>query len=95
MGNALPTELATQALASGTLTIDQEVEVLEGIQLNNDPAAVLEVGRVADVGDDKLTLLALLSPVAQSVGDGDYAEDLGNRLRPEEDARTQLRLANP
>ena len=95
VGNALPTELATQALASGTLTIEQEAEVLEGIQRTNDPAAVLEVGRVADKGDGKLTLLALLSPLAQSVGDGDYAEDLGNRLRAEEDARSQLRLANP
>lgn len=45
LGNVLPVDLAGEVLAQGTLTVDQEVEILEGLRRDHDPVTVLEIGR--------------------------------------------------
>ena len=91
VGNVLPPELAAEALAQGNLSVEQEVEIIEGLRQAGDPATALQVGRVADTGD-KLALMRVLAPLADSVGDTDYAEDLKNRIDASEEARRGLRL---
>ncbi len=91
VGNALPPELAAEALAQGNLSVEQEVEIIEGLERASDPATALRVGRVADK-DDKLAVMRVLFPLADAAGDGDYAEELKNRINASEDARRSLRL---
>ena len=91
VGNAMPPELAAEALAQGNLGVEQEVEIIEGLRRANDPATVLQVGRVADRAD-KLAVMRVLAPLADSVGDSDYAEELKDRIDASEEARRDLRL---
>ena len=91
VGNALPPELAAEALAQGNLSVEQEVEVIEGLRDANDPATALTVGRVAD-NNDKLAVMRVLAPLADAAGDSDYAEDLEDRIAVAEEARHDLRL---
>ena len=91
VGNALPPELAAEALAQGNLSVEQEVEVIEGLRDANDAATALTVGRVAD-NDDKLTVMRVLAPLADDAGDSDYAADLHKRINAAEEARRDLRL---
>ncbi|MDE0191559.1 MAG: hypothetical protein OXQ90_09400, partial [Gammaproteobacteria bacterium] len=91
VGNALPPDLAAEALAQGNLRVEQEVEVIEGLQRANDAATALRVGRGADRGD-KLTLMRVLAPLADAVGDADYVTSLENRIDAAEQARRGLGL---
>ena len=91
VGNALPPELAAEALAQGNLSVEQEVEVIEGLRDANDAATALTVGRVAD-NDDKLAVMRVLAPLADAAGDNDYAGDLEDRINAAEESRRDLRL---
>ncbi len=91
VGNPLPPELAAEALAQGNLSVEQEVEIIEGLQHASDPATALQVGRLADT-DDKLAVMRALAPLADAVGDEDYAENLKDRISASEEARHGLRL---
>ncbi len=91
VGNPLPPELAADALAQGNLSVEQEVEIIEGLQHASDSATALRVGRVADT-DDKLAVMRVLAPLADSVGEADYAGDLKDRISASEEARHGLRL---
>ena len=91
VGNALPPDLAAEALAQGNLRVEQEVEVIEGLQRANDAATALRVGRGADRGD-KLALMRVLAPLADAAGDADYVTSLENRIDAAEQARRGLGL---
>ena len=91
VGNALPPELATETLAQGNLSVEQEVELIEGLKQANDPATALQAGRAADKGD-KLTVMRTLAPLADAVGDADYAAGLQRRIDAAEEARRGLGL---
>ena len=91
VGNALPPELAAEALAKGDLSVEQEVEVIQGVRDANDPATALATGRIAD-SDDKLAVMRVLAPLADDAGDSDYVADLNNRINAAEEARRELRL---
>ena len=91
VGNALPPDLAAEALAQGNLRLEQEVELIEGLQRANDPATALRVGRRADRGD-KLALMRVLAPLALAAGDADYVTSLENRIDAAEQARRGLGL---
>ncbi|MDE0442765.1 MAG: hypothetical protein OXL38_11655 [Gammaproteobacteria bacterium] len=86
----IPLALATRILAEGTLTAAEEVKLLEALVRDNDPAAVLAAGRVADSAGDRLALMAFLEPLARAAGDGAYAVDLERRLGKAEEAREAL-----
>ncbi|MCY3839159.1 MAG: tetratricopeptide repeat protein, partial [Gammaproteobacteria bacterium] len=91
VGNALPPDLAADALAQGNLRVEQEVELIEGLQRANDAATALRVGRGADRGD-KLAVMRVLAPLADAVGDADYVTSLENRIDAAEQARRGLGL---
>ena len=91
VGNTLPPELAAEALAQGNLSVEQEVELIEGLKQANDPATALQAGRAADKGD-KLTVMRTLAPLADAVGDTDYAASLQQRINAAEEARRGLGL---
>ena len=91
VGNTLPPELAAEALAQGNLSVEQEGELIEGLKLANDPATALQAGRAADKGD-KLTVMRTLAPLADAVGDTDYAASLQQRINAAEEARRGLGL---
>ena len=91
VGNALPPELAAEALAKGDLSVEQEVEVIKGVRAANDPATALATSRIAD-NDDKLAVMRVLAPLADDAGDSDYVADLNNRINAAEEARRDLRL---
>ena len=91
VGNALPPDLAANALAKGNLSVEQEVEVIEGVRHANDPATALATGRIAD-NDDKLAVMRVLAPLADDAGDSDYVADLNNRINAAEEARRDLGL---
>ncbi len=91
VGNALPPELAAEALAHGNLSVEQEVEIIEGLEHASDPATALRVGRVAD-RDDRLAVMRALAPLADAVGDSEYAQELEDRISASEEARRGLRL---
>ncbi|MDE0419813.1 MAG: tetratricopeptide repeat protein [Gammaproteobacteria bacterium] len=91
VGNALPPDLAAEVLAQGNLRVEQEVELIEGLQRANDAATALRVGRGADRGD-KLALMRVLAPLAEAVGDADYVASLENRIDAAEQARRGLGL---
>ena len=91
VGNALPPELAAETLAQGNLSVEQEVELIEGLKQANDPATALQAGRAADKGD-KLTVMRTLAPLADAVGDTDYAASLQQRINAAEEARRGLGL---
>ena len=91
VGNALPPDLAAEALAQGNLRVEQEVELIEGLQRASDAATALRVGRGADKGD-KLALMRVLAPLADAVGDADYFASLENRIDAAEQARRGLGL---
>ena len=92
LGNVLPVDLAAEVLGQGTLTVDQEVEVLEGLQGDHDPATVLAVGREVPRAAQKLPLMRLLRSLADAAGDSAYAENLRQRIETAEEARRNLRL---
>ena len=92
LGNVLPVDLAGEVLAQGTLTMDQEVEVLEGLQRDHNAASVLAVGRGAANVERKLPVMRLLLSLANTAGDGAYAEDLRRRIGTVEEARRGLGL---
>ena len=92
LGNVLPVDLAAEVLAQGTLTADQEVEVLEGLRRDHDPATVLDVGRDAPGAGQKLPLMRLLRSLADAASDRAYAEDLARRINTAEEARRNLGL---
>ena len=91
VGNALPPDLAAEVIAQGNLRVEQEVELIEGLQRANDPATALRVGRRADRGD-KLALMRVLAPLADAAGDADYATSLESRIDAAEQARRGLGL---
>ena len=91
VGNTLPPELAAEVLAQGNLSVEQEVELIEGLKRTNDPATALSTGRAADKGD-KLTLMRALAPLADAVGDTDYRASLQQRISAAEQARRGLGL---
>ena len=91
VGNPLPPELAAETLAQGRLSVEQQVEVIEGLQRANDSATALAVGRVADT-DNKLRVMRVLAQLADAVGDADYADDLKHRISAAAQARRDLRL---
>ena len=86
----IPLALATRILAEGTLTAAEEVKLLEALVRDNDPAAVLAAGRVADSAGDRLALMAFLEPLARAAGDDAYAVDLERRLGKADEAREAL-----
>ncbi len=92
LGNVLPVDLAAEVLAQGTLAVDQEVEVLEGLQRDHDAATVLDVGRDAPGAGQKLHLMRLLRSLADAAGDSAYAADLARRIDAAEEARQNLRI---
>ena len=91
VGNPLPPELAADALAQGNLSVEQQVEIIEGLQHASDSATARRVDRVADT-DDKLAVMRVLAPLADAVGEADYAGDLKDRISASEEARHGLRL---
>ena len=91
VGNALPPDLAAEALVQGNLRVEQEVELIEGLQRANDAATALRVGRGADKGD-KLALMRVLAPLAVAAGDTDYVTSLEVRINAAEQARRGLGL---
>ena len=95
LGNVLPVDLAAEVLGQGTLTVDQEVEVLEGLQRDHDPATVLAVGREVPRVAEKLPLMRLLRSLADAAGDSAYAAALAPRIDTAEEARRNLRLETP
>ena len=94
IGNALPPAVAAEALAKGNLSVEQEVEVIEGVRDANDAATALRVGRVAD-NQDKLAVMRVLAPLADAAGDSDYAADLAARIAAAEQAHRDLRPRDP
>ena len=95
LGNVLPVDLAAEVLGQGVLTVDQEVEVLEGLQRDHDPATVLAVGREVPRVAEKLPLMRLLRSLADTAGDSAYAATLAPRIDTAEEARRNLRLESP
>ena len=91
VGNALPPGLAAEALGQGNLRVEQEVELIEGLQRANDAATALRVGRGADKGN-KLALMRVLAALADAAGDADYVASLENRIDAAEQARRGLGL---
>ncbi len=91
VGNTLPPDLAAEALAQGNLRVEQEVELIEGLERANDAATALRVGREADRGD-KLALMRVLAPLAVAAGDVDYVASLETRIDAAERARRGLGL---
>ena len=95
LGNVLPVDLAAEVLAQGTLAVDQEVEVLQGLQRDHDAATVLDVGRHAPGAGQKLPLTRLLRSFADAAGDTAYAADLAGRIDAAEEAKQNLRITPP
>ena len=95
VGNVLPVDLAAEVLGQGTLTVDQEAEVLNGLQRDHDPATVLAVGREVPRVAEKLPLMRLLRSLADAAGDSAYAAALAPRIDTAEEARRNLRLETP
>ncbi|MCY3622152.1 MAG: hypothetical protein OXH68_10635 [Gammaproteobacteria bacterium] len=93
VGATLPTELAQGALDQGILTVDGEVETLRRLAVSHDAATTLAVGRLADTGG-KLALMQFLAPLAESVGDRAYADDLERRIGIAENARRDLGIGS-
>ena len=94
-GNVLPPDLAREVLGQGTLTVDQEVEILEGLRRDHAPATVLEIGRDVPDAVQKLPLMRVLRSLADAAGNGAYAADLARRIDTAEEARRNLRLETP
>ncbi len=92
LGNVLPVDLAAEVLAQGMLTVDQEVEILAGLQRDHDPATVLDVGRDAPGAGQKLPLMRLLRSLVDAAGDRAYSEDLARQIDSAEEAKRNLRL---
>ena len=91
VGNALPPELAAEALALGNLRADQEVALLEALAGANGPDTALKAGRTADKGD-RLAVMRVLAPLAEAAGDAAYAASLQRRIDAAEQARRRLGL---
>ncbi len=90
IGVALPSELTREILAQGGLTVEQEVSLIAALAESGDTETALEVGRSADYGTGKLSLMQKLKPLAEAAGDEEYATDLQRRINAAEAAKGQI-----
>ena len=91
LGQPLPSTLAEQVVAQGTLAAEQEAALVQALADAGEPETALRVGRLADRGD-KIALMRALRPLAEERGDKAYAADLTARLAAADTARRRLGL---
>ena len=89
IGGTVPADLAAAAVASGTLTAEQEARLVRALAARGDTAGALRTGRAADRGDRR-ALMRALRPVALAANDTAYAEDLKARLEAAQAAYREL-----
>ena len=93
LGIAVPPELAGAILKQGSLSVAQEVQLLQALAERAGAREALNLVRNAEADADKLGLLLALRSLAETAGDDRYQQQLEKRIQAAQAAQAELGLA--